>query len=99
MTLIEDVIRVVIVVLLVRMVLRFISSFTSSSAAGTRSRQASSAAPERQGGTLVRDPQCGTYVPESRAVALNAGQEVLHFCSTACRDAWQAQTGRPAARA
>jgi hypothetical protein len=98
MTLFEDVIRVVIVILLVRMVLRFLSSFSSSTSA-TPPRQAGRPAPERQGGTLVRDPQCGTYIPESRALVVNAGGQVLHFCSAACRDAWQAQPGHPAARA
>ena len=39
---------------------------------------------ERAGGNLVRDPQCGTYVPESRAI--RAGE--LYFCSTTCRDAY-----------
>ena len=52
--------------------------------------------PERVGGTLVRDPQCGTYIPESRAIRTGSGGEVQYFCSTACRDAY---AGRPAKRA
>jgi YHS domain-containing protein len=48
--------------------------------------------PERVGGTLVRDPQCGTYIPEASAVRLPSGDHTLYFCSTACRDAYQRQT-------
>ena len=46
--------------------------------------------PERVGGTLVRDPQCGTYIPLSRALTIGGGESALHFCSAACRDAWTA---------
>jgi len=41
---------------------------------------------ERAGGELVRDPQCGTYVPKTRAIALQRGGETLYFCSDKCRD-------------
>ena len=51
---------------------------------------------ERAGGTLVRDPECGTYVPESRAIRVGTGDHVQYFCSTACRDAF---VGRQAKRA
>jgi hypothetical protein len=52
--------------------------------------------PERSGGTLVRDPQCGTFIPESRAIQLRTGGAVLFFCSTACRDAYAARSQPPA---
>jgi uncharacterized protein len=48
--------------------------------------------PERAGGTLVRDPQCGTYVPESRAIRVGSGDRTLYFCSTTCRDAYERRT-------
>jgi YHS domain-containing protein len=35
---------------------------------------------------LVRDPVCGVHVTEDRAVLLEAGDEIVHFCSVACRD-------------
>jgi YHS domain-containing protein len=50
--------------------------------------------PERQAGTLVRDPKCGTYVLQGSAHRLQSGSETLYFCSTTCRDAWLAE--RPA---
>jgi len=47
---------------------------------------------ERSGGTLVRDPQCGTYVAQTRAVRLSSGGKTLYFCSTTCRDAYEARS-------
>ena len=75
--------------LLIRMVLQLLAgvrgvSNRRGSSPGVRGR-----ATERLGGTLVRDPQCGTYVPESGAVRLRTDRETLYFCSSACRDAYQ----------
>ena len=42
-------------------------------------------APDRRG-VLVRDPVCGTYVPQDRAVAVVQNGQPLFFCSVACRD-------------
>ena len=39
---------------------------------------------------MVRDPVCGTYVLPERAVTLTDGPRHVHFCSTACRDKYQA---------
>lgn len=76
----------IVLFLLARMVVRLLT--------GGRAVQRGAAAPraqtpERSGGTLVRDPQCGTYVPESRALQVRADGETLYFCSAACRDAYQ----------
>src|SRR5436309_1609624 len=35
---------------------------------------------------LVRDPVCGVHVAEYRAIPLRKHGELVHFCSTACRD-------------
>lgn len=35
---------------------------------------------------LVRDPVCGVHITEERALPLQSGAEILHFCSEACRD-------------
>ncbi len=35
---------------------------------------------------LVRDPVCGAHVAEVLAIPLREARELLHFCSTACRD-------------
>ena len=42
-----------------------------------------------QGGTageLKKDPVCGTYVSTATSVRSTVRGEVLHFCSSACRD-------------
>ena len=41
---------------------------------------------ERALGELVRDPNCGTYVPKASAIVAQAGGETRFFCSTNCRD-------------
>jgi YHS domain-containing protein len=35
---------------------------------------------------LVRDPVCGVHIAEERAIAVTEGNEVVNFCSVACRD-------------
>jgi len=74
--------RVIVVLLVIRFVLRFIASIRQ----GAQPAQRRKPVAERKGGTLVRDPNCGTYLPESRAITVGA----LHFCSSACRDAYAA---------
>lgn len=46
---------------------------------------------------LVRDPLCGVYVAEVLAVPMREGGELLHFCSTECRDKYAANMPRIAA--
>ena len=38
---------------------------------------------------LVRDPVCGMHIAEVLAIPLRQGSEILYFCSTACRDAYE----------
>jgi YHS domain-containing protein len=46
--------------------------------------------PVRTGGTLYKDPVCGTYVSSDSAIAENVGGETVYFCSTECRDKYRA---------
>jgi YHS domain-containing protein len=46
---------------------------------------------------LVRDPVCGMHLAEVLAVPLRESGEILHFCSTACRDAYVGSTRKIAA--
>jgi len=82
----------VIALLIVRALLRLLFGSRRRPAA----RQATTRMPERSGGTLVRDPQCGTYVAESRAIRVGSGPRTLYFCSTACRDAYAAAEAKGA---
>lgn len=43
----------------------------------------------RGGGELKRDPVCGTFVSPESAVTKKVGGQVVHFCSTACRDKYR----------
>jgi YHS domain-containing protein len=80
--------RVLLITMIIRVVLGFFSQLSS-----TRSRPAAGSAPrpkERAGGTLVRDPQCGTYLPASRALTAGSGSGTQYFCSEDCRRAYLA---------
>ena len=41
------------------------------------------------GGELKKDPVCGTYVSTSASVTRTVNGEVLHFCSSECRDRYR----------
>jgi YHS domain-containing protein len=41
----------------------------------------------------VRDPVCGMHVAEVLAVPLRESGELVHFCSTACRDKYLSESG------
>ncbi|NQW02469.1 MAG: hypothetical protein HQ485_00405 [Acidobacteria bacterium] len=78
------IVRILAVLILVRMVLRLFSG------GGTRRATARStrAPATREGGRLVRDPHCGTYVPVTKALRSGNGDSAVYFCSDACRTAW-----------
>jgi YHS domain-containing protein len=38
---------------------------------------------------MVKDPVCGTYVVQSRALVASRGGETAWFCSAECQQAWQ----------
>ena len=78
----------IIVFVIVRMVLRLVGGLGTQA----RSRGSRGTPAERAGGTLVRDPQCGTHIPQSRAIRVGTGDHATYFCSTDCRDAYQART-------
>ena len=87
--------RLLVVLLILRFAVIFIRSVmqgASSPAARPRGRTA----PERLGGKLVQDPECGTYVAEERAIRHGRGDRTQYFCSEACRDRWVNRGERPA---
>lgn len=89
--LLEGVAQALIILFVVRFVLRLFTGGRQSSRPGASSPGPSPS--ERAGGTLVRDPQCGTYVPTSRAFQVGHGDSAVYFCSTTCRDAYAAAHG------
>ena len=40
---------------------------------------------------MIKDPVCGVYFPQGKAVALNGEGQGLYFCSTECRDRYLAE--------
>ena len=65
---------------------------TSGTAPGTGNAQNGAVARR-----LVRDPVCGMHVAEVLAVPLRESGELVHFCSTACRDKYVSGTQKMAA--
>ncbi len=43
----------------------------------------------RRGEDMVRDPQCGVYLPRSEAVRKTIGGRPHYFCSKECRNAFR----------
>jgi hypothetical protein len=86
-----DILPWIVRIIVVLFVLRLIQNFFAPNArpASPPRTGGRSTAVERPGGQLVRDPQCGTYVPISTSVHLVAGPNTLYFCSVACRDAYR----------
>jgi hypothetical protein len=86
------IVRILILLLILRYVLRLVFSLLQS-ARSTSGRPVSSGGTlERAGGELVRDPQCGTYIPKSRAVVAGSGADAKYFCSIECRNKFALKT-------
>ena len=91
MTILIWVFRALVILIVLRLVMRFIGAVVAGASAPRQTPQTSPATrPERLGGTLVRDPQCGTFVPQVKALSSGSGDSAVFFCSTNCRDAWVA---------
>jgi YHS domain-containing protein len=87
------IIRIIGLLLLIRLLLRLLFPNRGAATPGggfRRGRQASGQG-AKQGGELVRDPNCGMYVPKARALAVAVGPDTHYFCSAACRDAYRAK--------
>jgi YHS domain-containing protein len=79
---------VLIAILFVRQVIVLIRrAFAQSAGGGTGQPR-----PDRQaasGGELRKDPVCGTFVAVASSIKQNVDGQVVHFCSTACRDKYR----------
>jgi YHS domain-containing protein len=86
--------RIILILLIIRMVVSFFTGARKRTAAqngaGASSRGDRGGRSEKTVAKLVRDPQCGTYVAETSAIAARQGGETLHFCSEDCRDKYLA---------
>lgn len=79
----------ILVVPLIRMVVGLLArSFSDFAGGGKRPRDR---ARVPAGGTLRKDPVCGTFVSESVAKTLSSGGKTHHFCSDECVRKFQEQ--------
>ena len=87
------IIRILGLLLLLRFALRLLfgNRRVATPGAGAARGGRASRQDVKQGGELVRDPHCGTFVPKARAIAVSAGHETHYFCSVTCRDAYRAK--------
>jgi YHS domain-containing protein len=88
--------RLLLILLLVVLVLQAIGRVVQGFFAGVsgqppqQGRRAKGGVPTR-GHAMVRDPVCGTFVVQSRALTAARGGETAWFCSEQCRREWQAE--------
>ncbi|MEO6222007.1 MAG: hypothetical protein ABIP90_02070 [Vicinamibacterales bacterium] len=87
MALILWIFRILLILFVIRIVLRFLSRLTGGPSAA-RTTQKPKQPGTIEGGQLVRDPNCGTYVAVGRALSEGSGDNVVFFCSEDCRHAW-----------
>ncbi len=87
------ILRILAVLLIVRLIFRFLGGLMrglSGEGQASAPRGGRRSSEPRVGGRLVRDPQCGTHVPEANAIRVGSGDTAVYFCSTTCRDQWSA---------
>jgi YHS domain-containing protein len=85
-------IMAVFLITLIRSVIGILARLFSSAVLGSGG---SPAAPRQRptvpmGGTLHKDPVCGTYVSEHAAVKLMDPEGTIYFCSQECRNKYRA---------
>jgi YHS domain-containing protein len=88
MTLILWIVRILVALIILRLVMRFIGSVIAGASGAAKQPPGRAKQQERLGGTLVRDPHCGTYIPQDGALSSGSGGSTVFFCSTNCRDMW-----------
>jgi len=86
--------RLLLFLLLIVMVLqaggRLLQGFLEGVRGGPPRRAGGNGRVPVKGTAMVRDPVCGTFVVQSRALTAARGRETAWFCSEQCRAAWQA---------
>jgi YHS domain-containing protein len=78
--------RVALFLILIAVVLRAAYRFLEGVIEGATG--GSAAASRQIAGHMVKDPVCGTYVVQGRALTAVRGQQTAWFCSPRCQQAW-----------
>ena len=79
------ILRILVVLLIIRAIWWFVSG-VAEGAVGQRR------VPPQRGLPLARDPVCGTFVDQSRALTAKHGGTVHYFCSERCRREYGGKT-------
>jgi YHS domain-containing protein len=66
------------------MIMRAFSEMT-----GDNSPKPTAAKRPESDGELKKDPVCGTFVAVASSIKRNVDGQVVHFCSTTCRDKYR----------
>ena len=84
------ILRILLFMLLVAVVLRSAYRFLHGviEGAGMGSPRVSNRRRAQVTGHMVKDPVCGTYVVQGRALTAVRGQQTAWFCSPRCQQAW-----------
>ena len=77
---------VLVIALFVRQALAIIVRAFSQAAPGGGDTPRSAGRLDRE---LKKDPVCGTFVAAASSIKRNVNGEVIHFCSTTCRDKYR----------
>lgn len=85
MTLLLWIVRALVILFIIRLVVSFVTGVRRAPAQRPSQRRPQ----ERLGGTLVRDPNCGTFIPQERAIVVGSGDDKQFFCSQECSQAWK----------
>jgi YHS domain-containing protein len=76
-----------LITVVVRSAYRFLYGVIEGAGMGS-GRRVSNRARTQVTGHMVKDPVCGTYVVQGRALAAERGGETAWFCSSECQRAW-----------
>ena len=79
-------IRVILITLLLTLVVRAVYRLVAGIVEGASGGPHKQVPPSTK---MVKDPVCGTYVVQSKALTASRGNETAWFCSPECRHAWQ----------
>src|SRR5687768_16791031 len=89
------ILRILVILFVIRLLFRFLAGVTGGLSGAPGPPPKPNQPATREGGHLVRDPNCGTYVAVGRALREGSGDNAVYFCSETCRNAWAARkTGR-----
>jgi YHS domain-containing protein len=80
--------RLFLIALLLTLALRSLYRFLEGVVDGATGGRAGRNRTQAPGGHMVKDPVCGTYVVQGRALSAVRGGQTAWFCSPQCQRRW-----------